>query len=343
MEGRLVKFRAMTRRRFLELAGAATLVQSCAPAAPGAEGERQAGTPVGEQPTDTPAVGQPTAAAVEEKPTSAPVGGQAYLSVARGADPAEIAKRAVAALGGIERFVKSGDDVIVKPNICVSHRAPEYAATTNPTVVATLVRLCLGAGAARVRVMDTPFSGTPESAYAVSGIAEAVEAAGGEMEVMSPVKFVTYAIPDGRDIKEWEVYQDIVEADVVIDVPIAKHHSLARLTLGGKNLLGVIRSPNRIHQNLGQRVADLVSLVRPTLTVVDAVRILMDNGPTGGNLDDVRQIDTVIASHDIVAADAWAATLFGLTGGDISYIRAAAEMGLGTMDLDSIQVEEINA
>jgi uncharacterized protein (DUF362 family) len=284
---------------------------------------------------------QPTEIASRRTP-SAPTGDQAYLAIARGADPAAIAKAAIASLGGLERFVKSGDDVIVKPNICVAYHPPEYAATTNPTVVATLVELCLGAGARRVRVMDTPFGGTPESAYAVSGIEEAVKAAGGEMEVMSPVKLVKTAIPAGRDITEWEVYRDVLEADVLINVPIAKDHNLARLSLGIKNLLGVIARPNQMHRNLGQRAADLASLVRPTLTVVDAVRILVDHGPTGGSLNDVKQTDTIIASHDFVAADAYAATLFDKTGTDIAYVKAAAEMGLGTLDLDGVKVEEVN-
>ena len=265
----------------------------------------------------------------------------AYLAVARGSDPKAITRAAIEAIGGIERFVTEGDNVIVKPNICVDYRTYEYGATTNPEVVATLVELCLGAGARRVRVMDTPFGGTPKSAYVRSGIADAVQAAGGEMEVMNHAKFLETEIPQGQDIARWPVYQDILSADVVINVPIAKHHNLARLSLGGKNLLGVILRPNMIHVNLGQRVADLISLVRPELTVVDAVRTLMTHGPTGGNLNDVRQADTVIASHDIVAADAYAATLFDLTGADISYIKAAAEMGLGTLDLESIQVEEI--
>jgi uncharacterized protein (DUF362 family) len=266
------------------------------------------------------------------------------VAVARGGDPAAITKAAIVALGGIERFVQSGDDVIVKPNICVNYHPPEYAATTNPTVVATLVTLCLGAGARRVRVMDTPFPGIdPASAYAVSGIEEAVKAAGGEMEVMSPVKFSQTAIPEGRDITEWEVYRDVLETDVLIDVPIAKHHSLARLSLGIKNLLGVITKPNQMHRNLGQRAADLASLVRPTLTVVDAVRILAAHGPTGGSLNDVQQTDTIIASHDLVAADAYAATLFGLTGADVAYVKAAAEMGLGKMELEGIKIEESDA
>ncbi len=271
-----------------------------------------------------------------------PASDEAYLTVARGADASAITRAAIAGLGGIERFVRSGDDVIIKPNICHDYHPPEYATTTNPTVVATLVTLCLGAGARRVRVMDMPFGGTPESAYAMSGIGEAVGAVGGEMTVMSPVKFTEVAIPQGRDIKAWATYRDVLEADVLIDVPIAKHHSLARLTLGAKNLLGVIRNANQMHRNLGQRIADLTSLIRPTLTVVDAVRVLIAHGPGGGSLNDVQQMDTIIASHDIVAADAYAATLFGLTGADIGYVKAAADMGLGTIDLDAVKVEEVS-
>jgi uncharacterized protein (DUF362 family) len=266
---------------------------------------------------------------------------QAYLAVARGSDPKAIAHAALAAIGGIERFVKSGDDVIVKPNICHDYHTYEYATTTNPDVVAALVELCLGAGARRVRVMDMPFGGSPESAYARSGISDAVAAAGGQMEVMNRAKFQATEIPQGRDISGWAVYQDVLTADVLIDVPIAKHHSLARLSLAGKNLLGVIGNPNKIHINLGQRIADLVSLIRPTLTVVDAVRTLVAHGPTGGNLADVRLTNTIIASHDIVAADAYATTLFDLTGEDIGYVKAAAEMGLGTLDLAAIKIEEI--
>ncbi len=267
---------------------------------------------------------------------------KSHLVVARGLDPAQITRRALAALGGMESFVSQGDDVIIKPNICVAYHTYEYAATTNPQVVGALVALCLEAGARQVRVMDYPFGGEPQQAYKNSGIEEAVLAAGGQMEVMSRMKFVRTEIPEGRDLKECDIYNDVLEADVFIDVPIAKHHSLARLTLGMKNLMGVILDRPAIHRNLGQRLADLTSRVRPTLTVVDAVRILLDHGPTGGSLDDVKQMDTVIASADIVAADSYAATLFGLTGVDISYIQAASDMGLGQMDLSAVNIEEIN-
>jgi uncharacterized protein (DUF362 family) len=154
------------------------------------------------------------------------------------------------------------------------------------------------------------------------------------MELMSRIKYREVDIPQGKDINRWSIYGEILDADVLINVPIAKHHSLARLTLGMKNLLGIVQNPNRFHSNLAQRTADLNSRVHSTLTVVDA--------PTGGNLDDVEIANTVIASHDIVAADSYAATLFGLTGNDIPTIRTGAQMGLGNMDLSNISVEKID-
>jgi uncharacterized protein (DUF362 family) len=190
--------------------------------------------------------------------------------------------------------------------------------------------------------MDQPFGGTAEQAYARTGIADAVEAAGGVMEMMAPMKFQQTPIPEGRDITSWMVFQDVLSADVFIDVPIAKHHSLATLTLAMKNLMGVIQNRGGLHRNLGQRIADLTSLVRPNLTVVDAVRILRDNGPTGGNLNDVQLTNTVIASHDIVAADTAAASLFGLGPFDVPALQAGAEMGLGSVDLSGLRVEEIS-
>jgi uncharacterized protein (DUF362 family) len=264
------------------------------------------------------------------------------MAIVRGPDPAAITEAAVKALGGIGRFVRSGDEVIVKPNMCVNYSTYEYAATTNPTVVATLVRLCREAGAKRVRVMDTPYTGDPETAYRTSGIYDAVIEAGGEMEVMSGVKFVKVDIPDGRDITSWPVYGDVMDADVLINVPIAKHHGSTRLTLGCKNLMGVIQRANQFHRNLHQRIADLNTIVRPALTVIDAVRILTAHGPGGGNLADVKVLDTVIASHDIITADSYATTLFGLTPDDIGYIRLGAEMGLGEHDWTKVRVQEID-
>jgi len=285
----------------------------------------------------------PSAATPTSVPTAPILSGAAYpdLVVAKGGEPEQLVRRALAAIGGMERFVHNGDDVIIKPNICVAYHPYEYAATTNPWVVGALVKLCREAGARRVRVMDSPFGGEAKEAYVRSGIQEQVLAAGGEMEIMSRLKFASTDIPQGLDIRKWAIYDDALKANVLIDVPIAKDHGLARLTLGMKNLMGLVLNRGDLHANIGQRLADLTSRIRPTLTVVDAVRILVRNGPTGGNLADVKKLDTVIVSPDIVAADSYAATLFNLQPNELSYIRAATAMGLGRSDLRSLRVEEI--
>jgi len=331
----MTKRTPLNRRDFLRklgLAGAGLALSGCA----GEPVQQPLPTPFSESNSPTPVPGGTS------EPTPSPSYGDIYMSVVHGEEPEEMVRRALAAIGGIERFISSGDDVIIKPNICTDYYSYEYAATTNPFVVGTLVQLCRGAGANRVRVMDNPFGGTSQNAYRRSGIEETVTAAGGEMEVMNSNKFRANPIPDGVDIKEWVFYQDILDADAFINVPIAKHHGTTGLTLGCKNLMGTILNRGQIHANIHQRIADLASRVRPTLTVVDGVRTLMANGPTGGNLDDVKMSNTVIASADIVAADSQAATLFGKTGADIGYISAAAAMGLGVMDLSSVKVEEFS-
>jgi len=327
------------RREFLRaigLTGAGLYLTGCTP-----KPSQPLATPVSVAATHTPANLKSQVSEEETQPTGEPSYGDVYLSVVRGENPAEMVARAVTAIGGIERFVSNGDDVIIKPNICTDYYSYEYAATTNPQVVAALVQLSLGAGAKRVRVMDNPFGGTAQSAYQRSGIEAAVLPVGGMMEVMNGNKFRPNPIPDGVDIKEWIFYQDILDADVVINVPIAKHHGTTGFTLGCKNMLGTILNRGQIHANIHQRIADLTSRVRPALTVIDGIRTLMENGPTGGNLDDVLIANTIIASADVVAADSQAATLFGQTGADIGYIQAAAAMGLGTLDLSSVKVEEI--
>lgn len=264
------------------------------------------------------------------------------LVVARHGAPEKMVKKALAALGGIERFVNEGDDVIIKPNICVAYHSYEYAATTNPWVVGALVKLALGAGARRVRVMDFPFGGTAGQAYVRSGIQKQVRAAGGKMEIMSSYKFVERKIKVGKSLKKCRLYDDVLKADVLINVPIAKHHGLARLTLGMKNMMGVMYYRPQMHSDLGQRLADLNRRVKSHLVVVDAVRMLMRHGPSGGNLNDVKKADTIIATPDVVAADSYAATLFGLKPNDLSYVRAGAAVGLGTKDLNSLKIEEIH-
>ena len=274
-------------------------------------------------------------------PTQQEARSSPQLVVARGPEPEALVRQAMNALGGMDKFVKPGMSVIIKPNICVAYNSYEYAATTNPWVVGALVKLSYEAGAKSVKVMDYPFGGTPQQAYASSGIEEQVIAAGGEMVVMPAFKFIPTDIPNGIDLKQSAIFDDVLQTDILINVPIAKHHGLARLTLGMKNLMGVIHDRQTIHRNIGQRLADLTSRIYPTLTVIDAVRILTANGPTGGNLDDVKKMDTIIASNDIVAADSYASTLFGLNPVDLSYIVAGKSMGLGENDLNSVDIEEI--
>jgi uncharacterized protein (DUF362 family) len=262
------------------------------------------------------------------------------LVVVRGGEPEPLVRKALEALGGMGRFVPAGAKVVVKPNICISYNSYEYASTTNPWVVGALVKLCLEAGASSVKVLDYPFSGSSESAYKMSGIQEQVEAAGGQMEVISNLKFVPVDIPGAVMLKNVKAYQDVLNANVLINVPIAKHHSLARLTLGMKNLMGLVSRREPLHSNLGDGLSDLVTLFKPALTVVDAVRILTAGGPTGGNLKDVKKLDTIIASPDIVAADSYATRLFDLTPADISYVKTAIERGIGRGDLENLKIGE---
>jgi uncharacterized protein (DUF362 family) len=265
------------------------------------------------------------------------------LVAARSGTPDSLVRAALEGLGGMSRFVPRGAWVIIKPNICTDYYGYEYAATTNPWVVGTLVQLALEAGASRVQVMDFPFGGSAESAYRRSGIAEQVEAAGGEMVLMSDFMYKKVEIPNALSLKNTRLYEDVQKADVLINVPIAKTHGLAGLTLGMKNLMGLVRNREEVHWMIGDRLTDLTRLIKPTLTVIDGVRILTANGPTGGSLDDVRQMDTVIASPDVVAADSYAAsTLFEWKPEKLAYIQSAAKVNLGNSDLSSLTIREIS-
>ena len=265
--------------------------------------------------------------------------GVPYMTVAHGSPADALVKTAIAKLGGMRRFVGNGDDVVIKPNICAA-REPKYAATTNPVVIATLVRLARGAGASRVRVMDNPISSNPSGCYSTSGIAAAVKAAGGSMQVMSGSRYKTYDIPGGT-LRRHPVYRDMVECDVLINVPIAKQHGSTGLTLAGKNLMGCTSDRGRMHNlGLSRTIAELNAFLRPDLTVLDAIRILVRNGPSGGSLSDVRRKDIVIACKDWVATDAYVTRLFGKSPGFVPYIAAAARMGLGKSNLSGLDIRK---
>jgi uncharacterized protein (DUF362 family) len=288
--------------------------------------------------------GTPSPTALPPADTPSPIPEPAYLAIAHGGDdPEALVRRAMEAIGGMGRFVSPGANVIIKPNICTANRAYKFAATTNPWVVGGLVKMCFEAGAGRVRVYDFPFDGGCVDAYRNSGIAEQVEAAGGELELISFDKFTPVQPQGTQSFRSGKVYREILEADVVIDVPVAKHHGGAGLTLAMKNLMGVVENRPAIHTNLHRSIAELAAFIRPKLTVIDGVRMLLAGGPLGGSLGDVRKADTVIASHDIVAADACAVTrLFGWENPNyLGYVKIGAEIGLGRSDLENLKIAEI--
>jgi uncharacterized protein (DUF362 family) len=266
------------------------------------------------------------------------------LAVAKGKEYQQLVVRALEALGGIERFVQSGARVVIKPNIGWD-RAPEQAANTHPLVVRALAELALDAGAAEVKVFDHTCN-EKRRCYTNSGIIAALDAIGDRRvrwEHIDTRKFVPVDISKGKSLKRWDIYKEALTADCYINVPVAKHHGLSRLTLGLKNAMGVIGgNRGRLHHDIGQQLADLATVIQPQLTVIDATRILLRNGPQGGRLADVEVTDTVIASTDTVAADAYATTLFGLQPEEISSTVAAYRMGLGEMDLKKMQIRQLS-
>jgi len=252
------------------------------------------------------------------------------------AKEAEVLTRtAVEALGGMGRFVSKGESVCVKPNIAWN-RTPEMAATTNPDAVAEVVRMCLDAGASKVVVLDNTCH-KAEQCYPKSGIQAAAEAAGAEVILPSRRSFRNTRLTGAEVIKEWELFIDILEADRLINMPIAKHHGLSKLTLSMKNLMGCCGgNRNRFHQNLDGVLPDLAQFFKPDLVIMDAIRTMTANGPIGGNLADVVRKDTIIAGVDQVAIDAFGASLFGLEPAEISGVTEGQKRGLGTSDYSSL-------
>jgi uncharacterized protein (DUF362 family) len=266
---------------------------------------------------------------------------QPVVVVAEKDKPAELVRKAIKALGGMGRFVKKGNRVLIKPNIAFA-RPPEGAANTNPEVVAELVQLCVEAGAKEVIVLDYTLD-PARITYEMSGIAKAAEAKGARVVYVSPRDFVPVEVPKGKILSAYDVrvLKQVLDADVFINVPIAKTHGSARLTLGMKNLMGIIQDRGAWHRSgdLHQCIADFVTAVKPHLTVIDAIRILASGGPKGPGR--VEQKDTIIASTDIVAADAYATTLFGLTPNDVPHIIKAAELGVGVADLKRVKIVKV--
>ncbi len=260
------------------------------------------------------------------------------MAVVEGGEPAALVRRAIEELGGVHRFIARGDLVLVKPNVAWD-RTPEQGANTNPEVVAEVVRLALAAGARKVLVTDAPVNEARRT-FDRSGIARAASAAGAEVVLPGQARFREVDL-GGTVLRAWPVLEPFLDADKIINVPVAKHHDLTQATLGVKNWYGMLGGLRvRLHQRIDDCLADLAAFLRPTLTVLDAYRVLMRNGPSGGSLEDVALRKTVIAGTDPIAIDAYAAReLLGVASGALRYLELAAERGLGELQLpDSHQV-----
>lgn len=265
------------------------------------------------------------------------------VGVVTGKDYGAITSRAIEIAGGLANYVQRGDTVVIKPNIGWD-RNPDQGANTHPEVVKKIAQLVLDHGAAQVKVFDYTCN-EKRRCYANSGIADSLKSLGDKRIKVSHIdqrKFVPVDIKDGKSLKKWEIYKDVLTADSYINVPVAKHHGLSRLSLGLKNAMGVIGGRRgKLHHNIGQELADLATVVRPSLTIIDATRLLQRNGPQGGRVSDVEVADTIIATADPVAADAYATTLFGLQPDEIESTTAAFKMGLGEMDLDKMSIKKV--
>ena len=243
------------------------------------------------------------------------------------------------AAGGIQRFVSRGDVVVIKPNISWARR-PELAATTHPEVLQTVIELCQEAGAKKVRIADNTIHDA-RRCFAITGAGQVARQTGADLiyprsSLMRNMKL------RGDRIDVWPVFTPLVEADKVINLPVAKHHALSRLTLGMKNWIGAVDGSRwSLHQDIHQTIVDLARFFEPTVTLVDAVRIMTRNGPSGGSTADVEVKNTLILGNDPVAVDAAAARLFDRDPQTIGFIRLAQKQGLGTADFQQLDYRKV--
>lgn len=257
--------------------------------------------------------------------------GNPLMAVVNGTDPDELIERGLRAMGGIGRFVKKGQTVVVKPNFSVP-RTPDQAATTNPLLVAALVKRCLGAGAQSVKVVDYPFTNS-QMCLENSGIRREVEAAGGLVYAANKLstQFYSPVNAGGSVLQSMQYSRDVLEADVFISFPILKHHNGTGLTMGIKNMMGLVWDRGFFHRtDLHRTIAELAAFKKPHLVIMDAIKGITTHGPMGPGT--IREYNQVIFSTDPVAADAYGAELFGMKAADVGYIGIAAELGAGTAD-----------
>lgn len=265
------------------------------------------------------------------------------IAVALG-ERAAATRAAVDLLGGMGRFVKPGQRVVIKPNMSFAG-GPEDATDTHPDVVRELVALCKQAGADRIRVLDHTLR---REERCIEGVQKACEVHGDDIvqAVSSSRFFKSAAIPEGRQMRETDVMWEVLEADVLIAAPVAKSHSSSGVSLSMKGMMGLIYNRGIMHSryDLHESIVDLASLLKPALVVVDGSRVLSTNGPGGPGR--VLKADTIIASADMVAADAQAVAMFEWYGRklqprNVKHIRIAHERGLGRMDLENLRLKQV--
>jgi uncharacterized protein (DUF362 family) len=262
------------------------------------------------------------------------------LFVVSGKDYPRLVREALSRLGFPGRFLKPGMKVVIKPNAAWS-RTPEQAATTHPLIVAETVKVCLEAGVKNLAVVENPCD-NHRSCFRVSGIQEAVEKAGARMIALAEEKdFVPVVLPGAKKLKKTAIARRILEADLLINLPIAKMHGSSRLTMAMKNHLGAVEDRFAFHKlDLHQCIADVCTRLKPQINLLDCTRILLSNGPKGPG--QVKILDRIVAGTDQVAVDSFAAGYFDLKPSDLVYLVAAKEMGLGKTDLSAIRVKEIS-
>jgi len=267
----------------------------------------------------------------------------ADLGVARGKRVDAMVRGAIDAIGGISRFVSKGDVVLIKPNVAFERAAP-LGATTNPEVLSALIHLVREAGASEVRVADNPIE-SPESCFARSGIRKATLAADARLFLPSAGTFETLHVPGAKWIEQWPFFwHPFRGVTKVIGLSPVKDHNLCRASMTTKNWYGLLGGRrNQFHQDIHGIIADLALMIRPTFVVLDGTRVLFRSGPTGGSLDDVRPGDTIAASTDSLAADAFGwDDLLRRKGEELpDYFRQCAEKKLGNPDWKSLRLKEV--
>lgn len=263
---------------------------------------------------------------------------KSLLIAVRDGDRVAMLDKAIAELGGMGRFVKPGQTVVIKPNISFD-APPERGSNTHPEIIGRLVRLCFAAGAKSVSMFDHTLDQW-QRAYAASGAERVAKETGANLVPGNdPRDYRSVDIPRGVSLRSAKVHSLVLDCDVFINVPVLKHHGGALMTAGMKNLMGVVWDRRFYHRNdLDQCIADFITFLKPALTILDAYHPMVRNGPHGRSESDLVEMHTLLASTDIVTLDAAAAKLLGHQPADIPYVKIADRMKLGTMDLENVEI-----